>query len=650
MIISILKKKRPDEEVMKNYRAIISWFYDSSITGADDYNNWLLSQIDRGIKVIILGEYGAVYEKDNYRFASSALDVFERLGLNCSEQYFYILRNLDILENNFLTARNNELFIVNNPSTLNLEPGRPDLYQSVNYIGKTIEESDEPFWGFESSLQLDEDTDILPLRSDGKNNKNILTLFTSDAGEISPAIIAPWGGILAGDFFYREKVNNITPKDYDRLLSLQFDAPPVIDDNGRWVINPFTFFKEALDLKDEPVLDYTTLNGQRIFYSHIDGDGLVNKSIDNPEKYSGELILEEILKKYNLPVTASIITEEVFEFGTKYYNPPVEIIRRIFDLPNIEVASHTHTHPFDLKKGNLKIDIEDGNYRSFFDKPSPEKEILYSTALINQNLAPPEKVNKIILWPGLCNPGEDFLAITSELGLANLNGGDPLYDREHNSYSNLCSVLLSTGDELQVHTSGSNDYIYTDSWKGNYGGMVNLIDHIEKTESPRRIYPVNVYYHYYSGARRESLEALKKLYDYCMEKHLALLFASQYSLIIKDFYYSQVGKTGDGGYIIKNAGYLRTVRFDNRKIFPDLEKSENILGFDYCNDSLYIFLDENTEHKIYLTSEPQSKVYLKSASHYIDIWRGNDDKVTALIRGIGPGYMEIENLKKVMVL
>ncbi|MEQ8192071.1 MAG: hypothetical protein ABRQ39_29175, partial [Candidatus Eremiobacterota bacterium] len=644
-----IEKSRPDDETMKDYMAVMTWFTDTDMKDADDYNLWLLKQINNGKKVIILDNYGAFYDSERFTFSSHVKDVFSMMGLECDENYFYILENLKALKNSLVTHRINEMNVSAYGYSGNIfNRGRPDMYKAFYHPGKIVYVKDG-FSGFESPLNIDDNAGVNPLRSVGEGNEILLNIYTSEHGNITPAVTGPWGGIIGGDFFYSQNTLS-SPETYGELLNLQYDARAILDqESGRWVINPFEFFQDALSLEEMPKLDYTTLNGQRIFYSHVDADGLMNVSSDEPGRYAGEIVTEEIFKKYNLPVSSSVITDEIIRYGVKYYNPAMDMARHIFALDNIEVASHTHSHPFNLVSGDVKIDMSGhtGDYKISYEKASPETEILYSTALINQNLVPPGKVNKIIFWPGMCNPTEDFLLETEKLGLANINGGDPIYDRDYNSYSSLCPVLIKHGKGLQVHTSGSNDYIYTKSWTGNYDGMIKLIDHIENTDKPLRIEAVNIYYHFYSGIYRESLEALQKLYEYCLSKHMALLFASQYSRIIKDFYYAQTGKTGDGGFIIRNMGYLRTVRFDNTSLRPDLERSENILGFNYYNNSLYIFLDEKEEHKIYLTDKIQSKVYLKSASHYIGLWDCDEHKIKAVIQdGIGAGYMEIASLKR----
>jgi hypothetical protein len=119
----------------------------------------------------------------------------------------------------------------------------------------------------------------------------------------------------------------------------------------QWLIDPFAFFRRAL-LPDEimPVPDVTTISGRRIYFSHIDGDGWNN--ISTLEKYreqrpsSAAVILEELIRPYpGLPVTVAPVGAD----SDPDYNGRLSagrIAAEIFALPQVEVGSHTYTHPY----------------------------------------------------------------------------------------------------------------------------------------------------------------------------------------------------------------------------------------------------------------------------------------------------------------
>jgi polysaccharide biosynthesis protein PelA len=642
-----IESEKPGDEKMSEYRGIISWFDSEQMKNADEFNQWLLHQIDMGKKVVILGNYGALYDLDTFARSAGAQDVFSRMGIQLIGDFEYLKKNFRNLRTIMLTSRPvspGDIF-----ADERMIPGRPDRSGIVE-IENIVAGFDERFFGFEAPFSPKKIGYITPIRSISGDNHVLLTIESGIYGTTTPAIIGSWGSCMLGDYFFQQF--ELGPydriKDYNEFLNAQFKNTHFRPkDYGRWVVDPFLFFTKALELEDIPRLDYTTLNGQRILYSHIDGDGLINLSEVEPLKYCGEIIREEVLKKYNVPITASIITNEMIRFGSKHFNRPLKVARSIFTLDNVEVGSHTHNHPFNYSSGDASVEIGNtgsGNYNITYKLPDPEIEILYSTALMNQKVAPSDKQMKIVLWSGLCNPTSNVLEKTDVLGLMNINGGDPAYSRSQKSYSNISPILTRKKNTIQVHTSASNDYIYTEEWTGNFDGMKNLLEYFHLTDTPRRVVPLNIYYHYYSGAYHDSLNALKLVYDYCLKQPIAPIFTSQYAKIVNDFYHSKTARTDDGGFIVNNAGYLRTIRFDNSRRVPDLLRSVGIIGFNYHNDSLYVFLDETKHHVIYLTDSPQKKVYLVSASHYVSNWNVSESGVKAVLEGLGAGMLEIANL------
>ena len=76
-----------------------------------------------------------------------------------------------------------------------------------------------------------------------------------------------------------------------------------------WLIDPFLFFSKAFQTQGIPKPDVTSINGTRIFYSHIDGDGIFNLSHIDRKSFSGEIIAKEIIDRYqSIPITVSLIT------------------------------------------------------------------------------------------------------------------------------------------------------------------------------------------------------------------------------------------------------------------------------------------------------------------------------------------------------
>src|SRR5947208_15804633 len=87
-----------------------------------------------------------------------------------------------------------------------------------------------------------------------------------------------------------------------------------------------------------------------ILFSHIHGDWFTNKSAVETGQLSAEVVRDQVIKVYPIPITFSIIEAEIRGrlVGQKPGDEQVlkEIARSIFALPNVQAGSHSYTHPF----------------------------------------------------------------------------------------------------------------------------------------------------------------------------------------------------------------------------------------------------------------------------------------------------------------
>ena len=121
-------------------------------------------------------------------------------------------------------------------------------------------------------------------------------------------------------------------------------------DRSRWIVNPFLLFKRGFGDERFPIPDVTTLAGRRMYFSHIDGDGWNNLTEVEPYRArqltAAEVIAEHAIAAYpDLPVSVGLIAGDALPLfaGTTASR---RVARRLFAMPQVEVASHTHTHPF----------------------------------------------------------------------------------------------------------------------------------------------------------------------------------------------------------------------------------------------------------------------------------------------------------------
>jgi len=385
-------------------------------------------------------------------------------------------------------------------------------------------------------------------------------------------------------------------------------------------------------------------------------------------RLSGDVVYEEILKKYSLPVTASFIGAEV---DPQYLGSEqtVALARKILRLDNVEAGVHGFTHPLDWKNKltafyieGYSVNLEKGvEYNAFYPKAKQiivnqeeylKREIEEVVDYVNTTLVPEKKQVVVQQWTGNCEPPREAIEMTDRLNIKNINGGDSRLDRLYPSYTNVAPLLRQVNGRVQVYSSNANENIYTQGWEGPFYGFRYVIETFQQTEYPslidgipRRISPINIYYHFYSGEKKLSLEALKETYDYALRQNINPIFTSEYLAVVDGFLMGKIQALSDGGWALRDYGQCRTVRFDRAHQWPDLEKSKGIIGFDQWEDSLYVHLSEGNRATLYLSNETPKKIYLKSASGIVSAWQEDAADIVFMAEGFGEQSYVLANLK-----
>ncbi|MEJ5173661.1 MAG: endo alpha-1,4 polygalactosaminidase, partial [Hydrogenothermaceae bacterium] len=389
-------------------------------------------------------------------------------------------------------------------------------------------------------------------------------------------------------------------------------------EDSLFVINPLEVFRKVFDPKF-PIPDITTENGRRILTAHIDGDAFFGVADFNPSKNTGEIIRDEILKKYKIPHTVSIIEGEIAPYGLYPEKSTFleSVAKSIFQLENVEPASHSFSHPFkwQLLEKSISKDEKNENYSLnikgyTFDL---KREIIGSIDYINKNLLPKDKSVKVFLWTGDCAPSENALKLTYRAGVYNVNGGYTWINGKEPFYSFISPMGLDRNGYFQVYSPVQNENIYTDLWKDFYG-YIRVIDTFEFTEKPVRLKPISIYYHFYSGQKVASLKALKEVYDYAMKQDTNPMFLSEYAQRVLEFRNMVIAEDiRDDTVLMRSEGSLKTVRLDSIDIYPDIFKSKGVVGFSMVNNSTYIHLDNSGDYKM-VFSNTIPNFYLKDSN------------------------------------
>jgi uncharacterized protein (TIGR01370 family) len=364
----------------------------------------------------------------------------------------------------------------------------------------------------------------------------------------------------------------------------------------RWVVQPLEFLRRALALPDMPVPDASTENGLRLMLVHIDGDGFPSRAELPGTPIAGEALLKEVLEKYRVPTTMSVIEAEVSPRGIfKELAPAMQAVaRRIFALPHVEVASHSLSHPFFWKKlvdgeiaekpGQLSLHLP--GYQ--FDLKA---EIPGSIEYIERTLAPAGKRGVMMLWTGDCVIPEAALKVAHESGLLNMNGGYTVITRSRNTWTLIAPLGAKKGQWFQVYAPNQNENVYTNEWRGPFYGFERVIETFELTEAPYRFKPINIYYHTYAVTKRASLNSLHKIYQWALRQPVHNIYASEYARKVLDFNRMVIARDwARDGWLIRAKGDLRTVRVAPNAPLPALASSTGMAGFALGPGAQYVHL------------------------------------------------------------
>ena len=397
----------------------------------------------------------------------------------------------------------------------------------------------------------------------------------------TPVATTPWGGYAFQPFMIR----SILPGEKGAALD-------------RWLLNPLAFIREALQLPAMPIPDVTTENGRRLFFAHMDGDGF--PSLAEVKGYQGKtdarVLLEEVLKRFRVPTTISVIEGEVAPHGLypKLSAELEQIAREMFALPHVEAATHTYSHPFywyDAQQfpdqlygpeGQLRLPIPE--YRM-----DPVREVVGSAQYINKNLLPDGKRTEMVLWSGDTIPPPEALAAARQGNLLNMNGSDTIITRSAPTWTLIKGIGLPKGDEYQVYAPNQNENIYTNEWPGPFYGFERVIETFELTETPHRFKPVNIYYHTYIASKTAGLESLLRVYRWARSQPLHPVFASDYARKVLDFNTMVIARD-QGGWRVKGNGELRTLRLPPTLPLPSLTDSQGVAGYREDGPGRYLHL------------------------------------------------------------
>ncbi|RZT36430.1 bifunctional glycoside hydrolase 114/ polysaccharide deacetylase family protein [Cupriavidus agavae] len=485
--------------------------------------------------------------------------------------------------------------------------------------------SQDKMMGFEQPVAPDRSQAVpIQVQADAADTRSLLRLRSGDL-TYDAAAIMPWGGFVTAPYAVRTNSAN---------------------DQDRWVVQPLDFLRQALRLPQMPVPDTTTESGRRLLTIHIDGDGFASKAEIPGGGYSGEVLFREILDRYRLPTTMSVIEGETGKAGMyPKLSPELEpIARKIFAQPYIEVASHTYSHPFEWQRtvadqsSSARTVEGDEDYHLKIPgyKMDLNREIGGSIDYINRVLSPNKPV-KMLLWPGDCQAPPEALKLTEAAGVLNMNGGDTMITRSNPTWTAIAPLgIHKANNTFQVFATNQNENIYTNLWHGPYYGFERLVETWELTEKPYRFKAMNIYYHSYSGTKVASLKALRTVYDYALKQPVMPIHSTDYVRKVIDWQDFAVareigdgapGAPASGAWVVRGDGNLRNLRWTGAGV-PDVSTARGVTGSSPApGGGVYVHLSGGDARFSIVPAATRAVPELPEANGLVRDWR-RDGNVT----------------------
>lgn len=474
----------------------------------------------------------------------------------------------------------------------------------------------DALYGFETRIDTAA-AEVDGLQSAHGDNQVHLRVEDRRGTVLTPVVTGPWGGLALSPWAY-----------YDNAL-----------DKPRWVVDPFELVRRALALPAIPMPDVTTENGQRLCMTHIDGDGFINRAELPGTPLAADVIRTRILEKYRYPTTVSIIEGEVGPAGLhpRLSAEAEAIARKIFRMPTVEAASHTFSHPFDWRKvqqgapasGEYSLPIKGYRY-------SLDREIRGSADYMNKALLPRGKTVKVLFWSGNCLPTAEALRLARDTGLLNINGGETVIRKEAPYLFNVTPMVRPVDDELQVYAPIMNENVYTNLWQGPFYGFRRVIETFELTDQPRRLKPIDIYYHFYSGEKTAALRALQTVYEWTLKQQILPLFTSEYIQRVLACRQAMVFRELSGALVYDAPAALRTLRLAGGACTVDLAAAGNLAGYRRLHDGTYFALAGGTRTRIKPGTANNRAIRLVRANGILDAWRRQPDGVRFGMHGHRP--------------
>lgn len=122
-------------------------------------------------------------------------------------------------------------------------------------------------------------------------------------------------------------------------------------------------------------------------------------------------------------------------------------------------------------------------------------------------------------------------------------------------------------------------------------GFRRVLETLDLTDRARRLAPIALRYHAFSGATPAGLAALERVYSWIAARPTLPVHAGEYADMVRDFRDLALARYPDGAFRIHGGGALRTVRLPRALGWPDLARSPAVAAVRDLPQGRYVTVD-----------------------------------------------------------
>ena len=521
----------------------------------------------------------------------------------------------------------------------------------------------------------------------GSGSKSYLTMVnpTEHKGKADLVVTGARGGYVAGNYAaYRLQ------KEHSKEVTLQ-----------QWLIDPFDFLQASLHAPRGPIADVTTQFGRRIAFTQMDGDGWNNYSEllehRNQKTLAAQAAMERLIQPHpDIPFSVGLIGAEL---DTDCYGlrDSELLAKKIAQLPNVQIANHTYSHiqywryfgegEASREKNLLKYYPPKpsehlsflARVKSFFkrdpwkavDAPVMTAEMKREQAFLKERfnhlprsyacepftlareilgnksyletMLPRGKKVTLMDWSGDTAPYPEARRAVRDAGMVGLGGGVTRYIIDYPSLSTLSPYGYVEGSDVQIYASNGNENALRGMDEDYFTGLRYFPLFARQTETPRRLLPLNLYFHAADAGNPLALTAVEENIQFIRSRPFLRLESSQYAELAHQFYQVKIIQKGNDTWEINGISRPLTIRFaQSSRDTVDFEHSQGVWGMRYLQGNLYVQLAQKGPYLVALKRKNDLNLYPAAPVAYVidSAWTIKDlriSKSTLILRAQGYG-------------